>query len=499
MKVLSKSYIIFLFCGLGVSSCADKWEDHIGDVDSQKNLYEVVQENTQFSAFAGLLEQSGYADDLKASKNYTLIIPTNEAIDAVKANYNFSDTAVLRSFVGYHIINSIYNVNETTDTVRAQNFRGKYVEFTRGAFDEVVPTSRNVTAGNGIYHVVPTALKPLQSVFAFVMTNFPDLEQMKGVLSFDTVYNEGGRITIHNNGVWYTQVRRHMTREDRKITYFVVDDEYYNAEYDKLRPYHYTSYAEDGDRPDSTTTFFTKRNLLRDFIVEGELDGQDLQQDLLSVAGTKFRVDAADIISTHKTSNGRVYRVRKLDVALADRIKELKVFGNQPIGFRQNDKGNNIYYRNKRDLNGELYDDIEIHGHGVTAFYAKYRLNDAAVVRYKVYARAIMGLTGDPQTTTFTQLVQFLDPTLTAANEVDLYKRPVVNNFLDANDTRMIFVVTPRNHDEVYLGEVTQDEFGRLPLLVMSTGTGTPPATGVIANGSGPIILEYLRFVPILP
>jgi hypothetical protein len=96
-----------------------------------------------------------------------------------------------------------------------------------------------------------------------------------------------------------------------------------------------------------------------------------------------------------------------------------------------------------------------------------------------------MGLIGDPQVTIFTQYVHFFDPTLSAVNEPDLYKRPVVNN-IDVNDTRMIFTVEPLRHDEVYLGEVTQDEFGRLPLLVMSEGTG-------------PIILEYLRFVPILP
>src|SRR5690606_30996341 len=116
MKIVSHNYIMLLLLVLGVSSCADKWEDHIGDVDSQMNLYDVVHESPEFSAFADLLEKSGYGEDLKASKNYTLIIPTNEAVEAVRANYNFADTAVLRSFVGYHIINSVYSVNETADT-----------------------------------------------------------------------------------------------------------------------------------------------------------------------------------------------------------------------------------------------------------------------------------------------------------------------------------------------------------------------------------------------
>ena len=485
MKILSSNYIIGLLLCLGISSCSDKWADHLGSSDVQQSLYEVVNNNEQFSAFAELLERSGYGDDLKASKNYTLLIPTNAAIDAVKANYNFADTAVLRSFVGYHIINSIYSVNEGTDTVKAKNFRNKYVEFTRGAFDEVVPSSQNLTAGNGIYHVVPTALQPLQSVFDFIMTNFSELEQMKAVNSFDTLYIEEGKQVFHTNGFWFTQGRQHMTQEDKKITYFVLEDQYYNEEYNKLRPYHSTSYAEDGARPDSTTTFFTKRALLRDLIVEGEFSEEDLDAELLAVSGTKFRVDAADIVSTHKTSNGRIYRVKKLNVALTDQIKEIKVLGIEPVGFKQNDKAGNTFYRNKRDLNGELYDDIQIYDHKVTAFYAKYRANNLNVVKYKVYGRAIMGLAGDPQVTTFTQYIHFFDPTLVSAIEADRYKLPVVNN-QDVNDTRMSFTIEPRNHDEVYLGEVVQDEFGRLPLLVMS-------------NGTGPIILEYLRFVPILP
>jgi hypothetical protein len=49
----------------------------------------------------------------------------------------------------------------------------------------------------------------------------------------------------------------------------------------------------------------------------------------------------------------------------------------------------------------------------------------------------------------------------------------------------MAFEVLPLNHDEVYLGEVTQDQYGNMPLLVM-------------CNATGPIILEYLRFVPII-
>ncbi|WP_437920493.1 fasciclin domain-containing protein [Sphingobacterium sp. LRF_L2] len=485
MKRFINSLIICTSLCLGLVACSDKWADHIGSVDGQKNLYEVLQDDAQFSAFAELLEKSGYADDLKASKNYTLIVPTNSAIDAVKANYNFTDTAVLRSFVGYHIINSIYSVNETTDTVRAQNFRGKYVEFIDGAFDDVAPTLSNQVAGNGIYHVVAKPLEPLLNIYEYLTTAFNSTQQAQAVISFDTLKIVDGKEMTFFSPSWNLEARQFMTREDMKFTYFIVDDEFYASEYDKLAPYYQTSYEEGGLRPDSTTNFFTNKALLRDFIVYGEYNQNTLPAELLSVTGTTFQVDPSAIISSQKVSNGRVFRVKKVNSTLASQIKEIKVLGIEPVGYKQTDKSDYIFYRNKRDLNGELYNDLEIYGHGVTAFYAKYRAKDANVIHYKVYGRAIAGLTGDPQTTAFTQYVHFFDPSLVSVNEADLYKRPVVN-YLDVNDTRMTFNVAPLNNEEVYLGEVSQDEFGSLPLLVMS-------------NGTGAIILEYLRFVPILP
>ncbi|MGJ7030126.1 fasciclin domain-containing protein [Niabella hirudinis] len=465
------SYLLLLSVIAG-SSCAHKWEDHIGiaDPESQKNLYEVIGAQSDFSAFFGLLEKSGYADVLKASKNYTVIVPTNAAIQTVKGQYDFNDTAVVRSFVGYHIINSIYNVNELPDTIRAKNLRNKYVEFTHGAFDGVPAVQKNRIAGNGIFHVVNTPLTPLQNIYTLVTTKFPETYQAGLVLSFDTT-------TIAS---WINDIRRPMVTENARYTYFVVDDDYYNDAYSKLTPFYYTHYDE--TVRDSTTAYFTNKALLRDLVVPGDIhiDGQTAV--LTSLSGTVFSVDPEDIVTQFKASNGTVYRVKKLDCKLTDRVKEIKVLGALPAGYKQNDKRANTFFRSKRDTLGNLYNDIEIYDHKVTSFYVKYRAANAYSVTYKVYGRAIMGLAGDPQTATFTQYLQYFNPAAVSVNEPDLYNLRVKDT-AGATVTRVPFVVQPLNHDEVYLGEVTQDEFGYLRLLIMSSGTG-------------PIILEYLRFVP---
>lgn len=479
-------YIMPMVC-LCLTGCSDKWQDHFGNDgnSSQKNLFEIVSSTSEYSSFADLIQKSGYAEELKASKNYTLLVPTNEAINAVKSQYDFADTAVVKSFVGYHIINSIYSVNDNTDTIKALNFRNKYVEFTRGSFDGVQPTTRNLTASNGLYHVIGQPLKPLSNIFTLIQQLFADTKQVQAVLSFDTAYTENGITSYKTSPIWISEVRRNMTTESKKYTYFVVDDALFDNEYNKLRPYFKTNYIDDlTHRPDSTSSFFTKKFLLRDFIVEGDVLEADLDKELTTLSGTKFTIPAGSIISRHKTSNGVVYRVKSVSFQLTNQIKEIKVLGTNPTGYKQADKRGNTYFRDKRDLDGNLYKDIEIHNHAVSAFYVKYRATGLNAVKYKVYGRAIMGLAGDPQTTTFIQYVHFLNPALVSVNEVDLYKKSVVNH-LGTTDTRFTFSVTPLNHQEVYLGEITQDQYGNLPLLVMS-------------NGTGPIILEYLRFVPVL-
>ncbi|HOZ97887.1 MAG TPA: fasciclin domain-containing protein [Niabella sp.] len=463
--------IILLFC----FSCSKKWDDHIGKTEaaSNKTLYEVMGDKPEFASFFSLVNKSGYGEDLKSSKNFTVLVPTNEAIESVKALYDFNDTTVVRSFVGYHILNAVYDVNESSDTIRVRNLRNKYVELTHGAFDGVVAQQKNNVAGNGLYHVIGTPLKPLQNIYTLVNTLYAETEQISTLFKYDSSFF----------AAWYNEVKRPLTTESSKYTFFVVDDAYFNQEYDQMKPFYYTHYTD--DIADSTSKYYTSKALMRDFIVPGDINIDAATTELTSLSNTKLTVNKDDIISRVKTSNGTVYRVSKLDYTLSDRIKEIKILGSKPSGYKQNDKRGNTFFRTKRDTLGNIYEDIEIYDHKVTSFYAKFRAANANTVKYKVYGRAISGLPGDPQTAAFIQYVYYFNPLAVSANEPDLYKKSVINN-TGAADTRMTFSVAPLFHDEVYLGEYTQDEFGYLPLLVMS-------------NGTGPIILEYLRFVPQLP
>jgi uncharacterized surface protein with fasciclin (FAS1) repeats len=488
MKIFTKQGTIFmLFVIIGfVVSCQDKWEDHTSsmDSDSNKNLFEVINEGAEYSRFADLLNKSGYADVLKSSKNFTLILPNNAAIAAAAATVDFNDSLALRSFVGYHIINSIYPVNNGPDTIRAKNLRGKYVDFVNGNFNNINPGISNQATQNGVYHVVNQALTPYKNIYQFLLDFDEASLQKNALLSFDTAKVVGDTTLIFRSPAFVGNVLQPMLNERQKYTYFVLKDDFFLNEYDKLKPYYQTSYLATGLRPDSTTEFFTKLNMLHDLIVPGDFSEDQLSQELTSISGFKFQVDKSKIISSHLASNGRVYYVSSIPYQLANQIREFKVLGNLPRSFIAGYNSANIYYRNKRDLTGEFYNDIEIYDHRIREFYVNYINRGSYKVKYKVYGRAISGLTGDPQTVAFTQYVQFYNPL------TKLFNKNVTND-QGGTVNRFTYVVSPRNHIEVYLGEYEKEEFGNLELRLQS-------GTSVTINEST-LILEYLRFEPVLP
>lgn len=495
MKIFTiQRAILVLFGLIGFISCQDKWDEHNAGFssDADKNLFEVINENSDYSKFADLLDRSGYADVLKSSKNFTLILPTNGAVEEAATTVDFSDTLALRSFVGYHIINSVYQINNTADTIKGKNLRDKYVDFVNGNFNNIVPEIGNQVAKNGIFHIVNHALTPYKNIYN-ILKEFNGVSfQKEALLSFDTLKSVGDTILPFRSPEFVSSVYYHMRNEKQKYTYFILKDDFFESEYNKLEPYYTTSYLENGPRPDSTTVYFTRLNLLKDLIVAGDFSESNMPDTLTSLSGMKFKVDKSQIISSQVASNGRVYYVNSLPYQLKDQIRGFKVLGKSPSGFIEGYNSGSVYYRNKRDLRDSLYNDIEVYDHKIREFYVSYLKRAAYKVKYKVWGRAISGLLGDPQALvnadktqkTFTQYIHFFNP------QTGLFDYTVK----DKNDLpvkKFSYEVVPLNHDEVYLGEYEKSEFGNLNLRLQSQPS--------VTKDDNTLILEYLRFEPILP
>jgi len=132
-----------------------------------------------------------------------------------------------------------------------------------------------------------------------------------------------------------------------------------------------------------------------------------------------------------------------------------------------------------------------VSGHGVTGYYSFYRLNEMPSMKYNVYALAV----NDFQTNNMVQSVipvYFTPPSTYTV-------QPCVSTQLPANTTQLSYAVPLKTaagaYNEVLLGSFTSNLYGTLDLRLTSGGTANPPVLG--SSGTGPIVLDYLRIVPV--
>lgn len=472
-----------------ITSCKDVWKDHneLTNTSNRRNLFETISADTSLSKFAAYLKETKYDEVLTSSKTFTVWVPNNAAISAFVAAHPdyLSNASNLRNFVGYHIVNTSYTLNTNrADTLRLRTLSAKYVNSIGSTFEEAGIIKANNFAANGVFHTINGTAEPKSSIW-YSMSQYNGTLQYAAIRSLDTTVVINGDTVINRNAQWRT-VATAMSSENAQYTYFVLQDNAYTQEINKITPYYASNYTLGGLRPDSTTIFLTRLNMLRDVLVPGLYTPDRLPDTLVSISGVKIPINKASIVSSRRASNGIIYMVSALPYRLKDRVPVLTISGQSPVGFKQNDKGGNTFYRTKVDSLGRVIKDIEIYGHGISEFYIDYRKTAIQSVKYKVYVQVVCGLQGDSQINSYTQRYQIRNPLN------GLYTAPVITA---AGVTANLFtqVVIPKNSDEVYLGEYTRSQFGTLDLRLISAAS---TSTSTVINT---LILSYVRLVPVLP
>ena len=214
-----------------------------------------------------------------------------------------------------------------------------------------------------------------------------------------------------------------------------------------------------------------------DLTVKGLIAPDQLPDTLLSLRGVKIPISKSAIVKSYRASNGIVYVMSALPFRLKDKVASFKIEGENPNSFRVL-RTANTFYRLKLDDQGTPYRDIEIYNHAVAENYIRYIRSGVPLVKYKVYARAVAGNAGDAQVAAFTQRYFIFNP-LTSTPELPVY------------DLFATHLVNPLTYSEVYLGDYTPKQYGLLDLRLTSANS-----TAVNVNT---LILDYLRFEPILP
>jgi uncharacterized surface protein with fasciclin (FAS1) repeats len=478
MTSVNKYFLmLFSLLAVGLTACQDKWDDHtaLSEAVLNEGLILQIQANPSLSKFNEYLVQTQYDQLLASSKTFTVWAPTNEAL----ANLDpaiVSDPARLKNFIGNHISYQRYFSGPAS--VRVKTLSGKYLSWVDNKLDGVAveASAVNQYAANGVVHVLTGLAAPRPNIYTFITgstlgakqaayiqsRNFMDFNPDEAEIDHidpatgKPVYKPGTGL-FPRNTVFERTVD--IQREDSLYTQILLTDAAFDAEYNKISRF-FTYPASD------TMADLTSFHLVKDLVFRGMITPENLPDTLVSLYGVKVPIDKGAIVQTVQTSNGMVYVMNKVDFRIQDKVPPILVEGELPWFFTQN-RPDNTHRRYRTWASNML--DIRVSGHGVSGFTVYYQAPKVYATKYKVYWRVVN---------------EFQDAAV--RQRLGMGRLQLPNNTFTTLFPFQDFARTtnPAGVKEVYVGDYTLDQYG-------------PLALGMLANGTGPLELDYIKLVPV--
>ncbi len=476
--------VFFIICI--ITSCKKQWDKHDAVTDAQvtKTLMDQINQNPSLSTFSGYLVKTGYDKIISSSKTFTVWAPNNTAMQSVDAAI-LNDTAKLKQFVGNHISNQSYLTNVPQPTIRLQTLNGKYATFTSTTFEEANIMQANQYVGNGILHIIDKAIIPKLNIWEYVNSlTTVGLKQKAYLQALNYAYVDTTKATQTGvdpttgkpilkpgtgvvNANTYLKTVLDVSDESKQYTYIVLADAAYDNERNKVNKYFATT-GNYGTTTLDSTTYLSVNNVVKDLAFNTLITPALLTDTLLSVNNVKVPFNKSAIVATYTASNGIVYVMNSVNFRLIDKITPIYIQGELPSGFSATDKRANTLYRIRKDLNGNIFNDILIAGGSIgtlpAQFFARYFVRNAYNAQYKVYWRAFND-TG----TIFKQQLSF--GTFNAATF------PYTNVNLNV-------------YDDIYLGTYTVNKFSNLNMFMMGDNVTTA--------GLNSLTFDYVKLVPVI-
>lgn len=453
MKNLRTKYTVFfvLLSLFILGGCKNEWDERtdLTDESLKYTLFEKIQQNTDLSEFAGLLVKTGYDKLLGSSLNYTVWAPTNEALVQVDKAI-LQDTAALRQFVGNHISIQSYLSSSKLLPLRIQLLNGKYETFTANTFENAHLAGSDQYARNGILHILNQAVLVKQNIWEFIQTADLATAQRQYLLSLETDSTTGLLGKVAN-----------LKDEKQQFTFFLLEDEAYQNEKNKLLSFYATSTTD-------STQNLAAWSLVSDLAVKGAYPIDSLPDTLVSITNVKIPIHKSAIKRTIQLSNGVLYILNNLSIPTVNKFTPIIIQGESPYALSRNDKNLYIYYRLKQDPQGNSFRDIMAYGHGTSQFYIQYKRSAIPSGTYKVFWRAVAG-NQDNQTIEFQQRIAFKTWNATNLN----YTTVKLNDYTD-----------------VEIGTYTVTAYGPLDVFLVAAASAT--------TGQNTLSLDYIKLVPVL-
>ncbi|BAV04558.1 Uncaracterized surface protein containing fasciclin (FAS1) repeats [Filimonas lacunae] len=494
-------YYWWLLLFTGFIACK-KWSDHteVKEQALNQDLMEQISSRSNLSLFKTYLVKTGLDKELTASKNFTVFAP----VDAVLKNLDaavVNNTDSLRKVLLNHIAGQLYFTRMANDSVRAYMLNGKRVFFYQQHFDDANITEGDIYVKNGVLQIIDKVVPPLPNAWQLIdslqdvyaqnayiarltyQKQDPTKAEVDSInpITGEIVYKPGTGIVTVNT---FTDKVYNLDNEDSLYTYLVLDDNAYATEKTRQKPFFKSTDAV-------ITEGNAAWNVVKDLAIKGLYSIDKLPDTLLSKFNVRVPVSKANIVATHKVSNGIVYVLSASASPMKDKIPECIVQGENPFAFK-GDVISKTFYRIRNNPNtGKSFNDMYIQSPGAS-FYVEYITNEVYTAKYKVYWVALSDYTYRTDNDDYTY------GTTTAFQQ-----RLAMDS--SANATSLPYTaVNPYTYTETYLGEYTKGSYD-FPIYILNrlSGNVVTPATVhmyLTAAASTPnyLSLDYIKLVPVL-
>lgn len=465
-----------VFSVLLVTGCKKLTDEHneITDASLKMNLMELINADTSLSSFANYLKQTGYDNELKSSKNYTVFAPANSYFTGID-NSILTNPVKLKALIGNHIATQLYRTTASTNSTRIAMLNGKYNNMQGTKIEGATIIKADEYASNGILQVINRVLPALDNAWEFMTNN--SLAPVKQSAFMQTLFrnvfdttnaviiginpNTGepiyqpGTDSVYTNLFW-NQVHN-LTNEKKQFTYFMLTDAAWDMEVNKYKVYFPTTTAD-------STTMVASWNVVKDFAVDTVYDPATIPDTIYSKSGTKLGIDRTAIVRTVKTSNGIIYIMSKLDVRPLDKFKTYLIQGENYTSTSHDRRGNTSFRDRYNPVTGKDFRDVLVIGHSTALFNIRYQISEMPAIKYKAYWVAL----NDFQTATYQQRLA-----MGSATAVDF---PYVT-------------VALNNYNEVYIGEYTNPRYWPVFTVYLVAANST-------TNAANPLVCDYIKLVP---
>jgi len=173
LNILITGFIIIV-----ASACTKQWDEHYSVYPEtvDQNVWEVIQNDPQFSKFVQIIKDAKMADTLFNSKiAYTIFAPTNDAV----TKFTGGSQKISNVILSYHICQHFINISSIQGKRQIQTLTEKFALFERNGnevlIDGIKVAAESPLYRNGKFFTMGQVIEPKPNLYEYFEVTNPVL------------------------------------------------------------------------------------------------------------------------------------------------------------------------------------------------------------------------------------------------------------------------------------------------------------------------------------